>query len=277
MGDNGDFLEWGNVEPHAGLLGQPGAGQQLFKIMRLGDFVRSVAGNYLHFQRVDNYKDFPTADSQDGDQPPRDRAVNAGITFEKAPHYSVADYYDNCRGRTYGCSFSLENSDLIWQRYGEGDPVGKICVVFDFTRLKAILNDTIGNGPGRSALMVGEIRCKQVFFINYGVINYVESATIQANTERLVNPVIYVHMKDAAMFAGEKELRITLATLGLSTFALADGRQINFPESMQLDFDFRKAFTEGTITRLMCKDDVVRRHLETELARFRVRLKVDGG
>jgi hypothetical protein len=203
MVSNGDFLEWGNVEPHASMLRQPAAGQQLFKIMRLGDFVKSVAENYLHFQRVDSYKDFPTADAQDGDQPPYNRAVNSGITFEKAPHYSPAHYYDSCRGRTYASSFSLENSNLIWQRYGESDPVGKVCVRFDFARLRAVLNETIGNNPGLSALMVGDIRCKQIFFINYGLVDYLDITTVQANAERLVNPLTYVHMKDAARFAGE--------------------------------------------------------------------------
>jgi hypothetical protein len=215
--------------------------------MQIGHFMQSVAGSYLHFQRVDRYRDFPTADAQDGDQPPNDRATNVGITFEKAPHYSVAQYYDNSRGRTYACCFSLENSDLIWQRYGEvdpieGDPIGKVCVVLDFSRLKAVLNETIGNSPGHSALMVGDLRCKQIFFINYGLVDYIDIATIQTNAHKLVNPIMYAHMKDRVRFAGEKELRITLATVGLGNFVLADGRQINFPDSMRLDFKFRKAF-----------------------------------
>ena len=50
-------------------------------------------------------------------------------------------------------------------------------------------------------------------------------------------------------------MRITLSTLGLGTFALADGRQISFPAPMQLDFDFQKTFSEATITRLMIRDD----------------------
>jgi hypothetical protein len=81
MVDATEFLVHGNVEPHAGLLKQPPQDEQLFKIMKAGDFIRSVAENYLHFQRVDSYKDFPTADSHDGEQPTRDRAVNARIFF----------------------------------------------------------------------------------------------------------------------------------------------------------------------------------------------------
>jgi hypothetical protein len=85
------FFEYGNVEPHAPLLKRPADTQELVKIMRVGDFLRSVREHYLHFQRVDSYKDFATADVHDGVQPAQDRMVNTGITFEKAPTYSVAE------------------------------------------------------------------------------------------------------------------------------------------------------------------------------------------
>jgi hypothetical protein len=270
MAEDTAFLEHGNVEPHAPLLRHPPDDQQLFKVMRAGDLVRSVAGNYLHFQRVDTYKDFAAADARDGEQPVLDRAVNAGITFEKAPDYSAADYYDNCRRRTYACSFSLANSPLIWERYGEGDPVGKVCVVFNFGVLRSILNETIGNAPDRSALMVGNVQCKQFFYINYGLIDYVDAATVQANAERLPNPILYSYMKDRSGFAGEDELRITLATIGIGNFALSDGSLIDFPPAMHLSFDFRGAFATGAVAKVLCKDDKVMRHLEQELAKFNI-------
>jgi hypothetical protein len=272
----GIFFEYGNVEPHAGLLKQPPENQQLFKIMKTGDLIRSVAGSYLHFQRVDSYKDFPTADSRDGEQPTRDRVVNAGIFFEKAPGYSVANYYDNCRARTYACSFSLSNSPIIWQRYGEAiplDPVGKVCVVFHFGKLKAALNQTIGDAPGRSALMVGKIQCKQFFHINYGLIDYVDASAIQTNVERLSNPIIYSYMKDQHEFRGENELRITLSTLGVGNFGLADNTIIKFEPKLALGFDFRAAYADGIITRLICESDKVIHHLTQELAKFRILLK----
>ncbi|MBI4724270.1 MAG: hypothetical protein HY765_04595 [Rhodomicrobium sp.] len=264
------FLEHGNVEPHAWLLKQPSDYQELFKIMRVSHLVRSVAENYLHFQRVDCYKDFLTADAHDGEQPMQDRTINAGVTFRKAPDYSAANYYDNCRARTYSCSFSLSNSPLIWERYGVCDPLGKVCVIFDFGKLRSTLNRTIGNAPGQSALMVGNLRCKQIFYINYGQVGYVDTSAVQTNAERLSNPIIYSYIKDQHEFSGEHELRVTLATLGVGNFTLADNTIINFPPSLQLSFDFRTACADGTITRLICQDDETVRHLTQELAKFKI-------
>ena len=264
------FFEHGNVEPHAPLLTQPANDQQLFKIMRVGDFLRSVKEHYLHFQRVDSYKDFPTADAHDGAQPAADRKVNAGITFEKAQGYSVAEYYDGCRARTYACSFSLENTPLIWERYGLGDPVGKVGVVFDFGKLRETLNDTIGNQPGRSALMVGNIRCKQLFYINHGLVQYVDIADVQLNKEKLPNPILYSYLKDRTLFVGEKELRVTLATLGIGKFVLADGSEILFPPSMSLDFDFYAALRNRAIVRILVEKEAVKAHLEKELAGIQI-------
>jgi len=269
-----DFLELGNVEPHRPLLTQPPDSQLLYKIMKAGDLIRSVEQDYLHFQRLDSYKDFPTADVMDGEQPTRDRALNGGITFERAPEFSAANYYDNCRGRTYASSFSTENSPIIWDRYGTGDPVGKVGVVFQFGKLRAVLNEAIGNEPGRAALMVGSARCAQIFAINYGMINYVEHAAIQANAERLVNPIIYSYLKDRASYAEENEFRITLSTLGVGNFALTDRTIINFPPSMRMSFDFKRALGDGTIVRLLCENEDVIRHLEREFVRSRIRLQL---
>lgn len=273
MTNDTDFLERGNVEPHAQLLKQPLDDQLLFKIMKFGDFLRSVEHRYLHLQRVDHYEDFPSADARDGEQLPLDRAANEKTKFQAAPNYSAADYFDSCRARTYASSFTLENSPLIWERYGTLDPLGKVGVVFNFGRLKAVLNETIGEEPGRSALMVGGTQCRQIFQINYGLINYVDASTFCANTERLPNPVQYSYMKDEK-FAGEHELRITLSTLGFGNFALADGTVIAFPPSMQLSFDFRTAFQDGTIIRILCPDEEVLRRLAKELVRFKIRADI---
>lgn len=69
--------------------------------MSVENCVSSIEGGYLHFNRVDSYKDFPHADRHDGEQLPGDRAGNAAATFEKAPTFSAADYYDRSRSRTY--------------------------------------------------------------------------------------------------------------------------------------------------------------------------------
>lgn len=273
MSKETEFLEHGNTEPHAPLLRQPASDAVLYKIMKVGDLIRSLDHSYLHFQRVDSYMDFLTADARDGEQLPLDRAANTAITFERAPDYNAADYYDSCRARTYASSFSLEDSPLIWERYGTGDPAGKVGVVFHFDRLRTVLNETIGNEPGRSALMVGGIQCRQIFNINYGLIDYVDASVARANEVLLPNPILYSYMKDAKQFADEREMRITLSTLGIGDFALADGTVIGFPKSMQLAFDFRRAIQDGTITRLLCQDNASH-HLTSELARFRISVAI---
>ena len=60
----------GLVEPHAGLLKAPAPGQQLYKLMSVENLLRSVAGSYLHFNRVDHYRDFSDADPFDGAELP---------------------------------------------------------------------------------------------------------------------------------------------------------------------------------------------------------------
>jgi len=66
----------GIVEPHVPLLNVPHDGQLLYKVMTVENLLRSVSGNYLHFNRVDSYVDLsgsnPHADSNDGRQLPND-------------------------------------------------------------------------------------------------------------------------------------------------------------------------------------------------------------
>src|SRR5215207_2376511 len=52
----------GSIEPHAPLLCIPPEDQLLYKVMTVENLLRSVAGNYLHFNRVDSYSDLPNAD-----------------------------------------------------------------------------------------------------------------------------------------------------------------------------------------------------------------------
>jgi len=122
----------GYIEPHALLLKRPSEDALLYKVMSVENLLRSIDGAYLHFNRVDRYRDFPTADDQDGEQLPSDRPVNGLSKFEKAPEFSAADYYDRCRSRTYACCFSLENSDYIWTHYATDATMGKVGIVFRF-------------------------------------------------------------------------------------------------------------------------------------------------
>ena len=58
----------GGIEPHTELLRAPSPSQLVYKVMKTEDFLKSVSGSYFHFNRVDKYKDFPGADSHDGEQ-----------------------------------------------------------------------------------------------------------------------------------------------------------------------------------------------------------------
>lgn len=193
---------------------------------------------------MDSYKDFPNADQHDGQQPPLEHLINAAVRFERAPEFSAADYYEQSRARTYACCFSLENSESIWRQYSNGSQKGKICVVFNFGKLRATLNRTIQ--PGNSLLQVEGNPCKQVFSVNYGIVDYVPWQKYRANAEHLPTPIKYAYLKDK-QYSDDRELRVSLSALGMGKFVLADGMPMVFPPNLQLAFNFKKAFAEETI------------------------------
>ena len=253
----------GSIEPQTHLLRVPPDRQLLYKMMTVESLLRSMVGNYLHFNRVDSYGDFPGADPHDGRQLPEDLPGNATAKFENSPGYSAADYYDQSRARTYACCFSLENSDYVWDNYANGSPLGKVCVVFRFERLRAILNQTLQ--PGDAALEYNGVRCHQIFSVNYGIVEYVDWDTYKANTEYRPNPIQYTYLKDKERFAEENELRVSLSALGIGHFVLRDRTRIEFPSSLQLYFDFRAAIADGTIQALLPSRDVQVNLLQREL------------
>lgn len=252
------------IEPHAGLLTAPPEGQLLYKVMTVENLLRSVAGSYLHFNRVDAYQDL---DPNDGAQLPGDQPGNAHVTFAKAPNFSAADYYDQFRARTYACCFSLENTDYIWRTYATGGLRGKICVVLDFAKLRMRLNHTLTQG--KSALECNGIRCRQIFSINYGMVDYVAWDTHRANAEHLPNPIKYAYLKSDT-YRDDRELRISLSALGIGQFVLNDGSQLDFPPSLQFGFDFKSAFADGTITRVLFAQDTDTDFLRAELDKLRI-------
>lgn len=254
----------GYIEPYAGLLNIPAAGQLLYKMMTIENLLSSVAGNYLHFNRVDRYKD----DLNDGQQLPKDQQVSTGVKFENAPNFSAADYYDQSRARTYVCCFSLENSDYIWSNYANGSERGKVCIVFDFGKLRTTLNRALQLGS--AALEYGGNRCQQIFSINYGIIEYVEWARHQANAKYLTNPIHYTYLKDKNKFSEEKELRISLSVPGIGQFVLNDGSTMNFPDSLHMGFDFRAANADGTIQQILCAPDCDVSFLYAELHKLHI-------
>jgi len=257
----------GSVEPHAGMLKIPPDGQLLYKMITVENLLRSIVGGYLHFNRVDSYVDFPGADSYDGKQLPQDRQGNASSRFEKAPDFSAADYYDKSRSRTYACCFSLENSEFIWGNYANDSEKGKVCLVFDFSKLRAMLNQILH--PEHSALEYNGMQCRQIFNLNYGSVEYVEWDSHQANHPHLPNPLTYTYLK-SAKFSEEKELRVSLSTLGMGEFGLKDGSFLEFSPSLQLAFDFRTAIADGTLKEILFRPNCDTDFLHAELGKLRI-------
>ena len=236
----------GLIEPRIGLLQLPAEGAQLFKMMKVEHLLASVDGSYLHFNRVDSYSDFPGADAHDGAQLPRDRPTNDQSKFEQARHFSAADYYDQARARTYACCFSTENSGHIWREYANGSEHGKVCLVFDFGRLRARLNATLN--PQTARLELNGVVCKQFLSVDYGLVRYVDWDRHRANEERLANPIEYTFLK-ATAFEREQELRIALSAIGIGRYVIG-GKEIEFPTSIPAPFDFRQALNDGTVVRI---------------------------
>src|SRR5690348_5246630 len=257
-----------SIEPHAQLLRLPPDGQLVYKVMKVENLLLGIVGNYLHFNRVDSYADFPGADQHDGQQLPKDLAGNASAKFEKAPTFSAADYYDRSRSRTYACCFSLENSTYIWDNYANGSALGKACLIFHFEGLRTLLNQTL-QSPSVS-LQYNGVPCHQIFSINYGIVEYVDWETHSVNTTTLRNPIEYTYMKDKTRFGEEKELRISLSALGIGKFALKDQSIMEFPPSLQLYFDFRAAVADGTIGALLASRHVQVGLLQQELSGMRI-------
>lgn len=255
----------GDVEPHAPLLSVPPEGQLLYKIMTIENLLHSIAGSYFYFNRVNSYIDFPGADPHDGQQLPKDLQGNAMARFEKAPEFSAAHYYDRSRARTYACCFSLENSDFIWKNYANDSSTGKVCIVFYFGRLRATLNQTLQ--PGNAVLECNGNRCRQIFSVNYGIVEYVEWDRHQANEARLPNPIKYTYLKDKS-FSDEKELRVCLSAPGIGQFVLNDGRTIDFPPSLHVAFDFKRAISDDIIQQILYPPDCDSGFLCAELAKL---------
>jgi len=257
----------GAIEPHAALLKRPADDALLYKIMSMEHLLHQIDGSYLHFNCIAGYRDFPGADRHDGEQLPSDRPSNIASKFEKAPGFSAADYYDRCRSRTYACCFALENSDYIWTNYATSAQKGKIGIVFRFDGLRAMLNQTCD--PETSRLAYNGLPCHQIFSLNYGTVEYVDFDTHRINMPYLPNPIRYAHMK-SALYKNENELRVTLSALGMGHFALNDGTIMDFPEHLQVPFDFRQALANGTIQMILCAPDCDREFLLSELGKRRI-------
>lgn len=255
----------GQLEPHAGMLKAPCPSKLLYKMMTIENLLRSIQGSYLYFNRVDHYVDFPGADPNDSGQLPRDRTGNEAARFEKAPNFSAADHYARARTRTYVCCLSMENSDHLWRHYANGSDKGKACVVFQFGKLREMLNQTLASG--RAAVLYNGTRCRQIFSLNYGIVEYVDWDVHQANAAHLPNPLSYTYLKGAA-FSPEKEFRISLSALGVGHFALNDGSLMEFPPGLQMELDFGAALASGAVSKILLSPECDAAFLEAELGKF---------
>lgn len=162
----------------------------------------------------------------------------------------------------YACCFGLENADYLWANYANGSDRGKVCLVFNFARLRARLNCSLD--PEHARLLYAGAQCKQIFSLNYGIVHYVDWDRHQANVDHLPNPIVYTFLK-AKRFDAEKELRIALSAPGVGHFALDDRRQIAFPPGLQAPFDFRAAIAEATIQQVLCARETDAASLQFEL------------
>ncbi|MBL0141025.1 MAG: hypothetical protein IPP91_02915 [Betaproteobacteria bacterium] len=251
----------GFLELHAGLLDVPGPDQVLVKVMKAENFARSVCERYLHFNRVDGYRDFPDADHEDGAQLPGDRVGNVASRFEKSQDFTASHYYDLSRARTYAYCVSLNDSPRLWE-YGAGAPRGQIGIYFRFGKLRSYLNELYGDKAAKPE--VDGHAMQQILSLNYGLVRYIDRNSHRENANLLPNPIIYTFLKDLK-FADEAELRITLSAIGIGSFQV-NGNSVGFPNCLRFPFDYVEALKRGAIERFEksadCDPDWLRDALE---------------
>ncbi|HCR5241459.1 TPA: hypothetical protein OO081_002817, partial [Legionella pneumophila] len=152
----------GFIDSHTYLLSPPpNNNRYLYKITNINCLLSSILGNYLHFNSVSSYDDFPRADINDGAQLPLERPLNASSSFEKAPHFTMENYYDNSRSRTYASCFSIQNSEHIWENYGNHNSTDKVGIIFDYIKLKTMLNAVMLSS--NTSLLINNIPSTQFF------------------------------------------------------------------------------------------------------------------
>lgn len=229
--------------------------------MSVKNLLRSIEGRYLHFQRVDRYTG-KEADPNDGKQTPKDQKINEKIWIGTEPGISGAEYYDQSRGRTYACCFSLEESTYIWERYGNRCENGNVCVVFVYGKYRTRINQIFQKG--NSALKYNGNICPQPFDLNYGIIDYIDLAAHRENAKHFPNPIIYTYTKDKD-FHKEKEFRTSLSTIGVGHFVVNNGRAIDFSDRLHMHFDFQAAIADGTIQQILLGPNCNISFLQAEL------------
>jgi hypothetical protein len=105
----------------------------------------------------------------------------------------------------------------------------------------------------------------RIFSINYGLVEYVDWDKHQSNAVRFANPVQYTYIKDAINYHDERELRVSLSALGIGHFVLDDGSNIEFQESLEVEFNFRTTIRTGAIQQLISSPDCDSSFVQQEL------------
>ncbi|HGK7612073.1 TPA: hypothetical protein ACJ6J3_15705 [Legionella pneumophila] len=217
------------LEPHKHILKKPHGNKDIYKIIPGNNFLDMIKEKYLYFRRVDTYSD----DLNDSALPNRDRNLSEQSKFQYAPNISMADYYDKCRAKSYACCFTTQISKYVWEHYCNNDP-NAICIIFRSGQLITYLNSTLNN----SRLIINERVHHDFFWVNYGLVDYIDYDD-KYLLELLPNPTEYLYIKDRR-YSKEKEFRISLSCLQYEHYVLPNGEELQFPESIKLEFDFTK-------------------------------------
>lgn len=265
------------VESHKNFLKQVGDETLLYKVVSFENFLKMLDGNYLHFNRVDNYTD----DKNDSAQPKLEKLMNEKLYFEKDPNFTLRNYYEECRRRSYACCFSLDvpKADQ-WKKYGGKEPKKAVCLVINFGKLKFLLNETFRKASlvrdniilhnyaiGKNLLClhlddIGNIirqyradNITQILHLNYGLVNYGDFMNDLISPVVRPNPIEYLHFKDNSYKETDgRELRISLSAIGMGRIQLPDGRLFDFSESIQFEFNLDQALSCGAISHFEIAD-----------------------
>lgn len=229
------------IEPHKYILRKPHANKYIYKIIPGNYFLDMAKNNYLYFRRVDKYSD----DINDSALPDKDRNLSQQSKFQYAPNISMADYYDGCRSKSYACCFTTKISEHVWKHYGSDN--NSICLIFKSGKLIEYINTTLNN----SRLIIKDHLYHDFFWINYGLVEYMDYNE-QYLLKYLPNPTKYIYIKDMK-YSEEKEFRISLSCSQYTSYVLPNGEHLTFPESIQLELDFKSAIANGVIKRLEIK------------------------
>lgn len=247
------------IEPYAEFLKKPDEGTLVYKIISVSNFMKMLEKKYLYFRRVDTYFD----DKKDSDQPEKDKTITNTARFQQCPHHTLTKHYAIARSRTYACCFSTERTPYLWEHYGEPGAIN-ICLVFDCFKLIKLLNESYSTGQ----LIVDGKISENMFCLNHGLVEYVnfDETVIKQNLPYL-NQVRYTYLKDVSKYSEEKEFRTTFYFPGTGDFPIPGDGIFNFPDSIELNFDLRKAEKLGALTQIVFSKNCEEKYAEQIIER----------